>query len=296
MNIVVIGPGAIGSLWATSLQRAGHQVSLWSRQQARHLSLQLDDSPALSFQHNDLNSVRRADLILVTVKAWQVEQALAPVIKYIDPNCMLMLMHNGMGAVDSILSQVNHLPVLLATTSHGAYRPSPQQVLHTGQGRTQIGGYNELGKRCTFICDVFNHALPMCEWFDDIEQALWQKLTVNCAINPLTALENCKNGQLGEPRYQADISAVIKEAAAVMQAEGLNADLNSLTHTVQHVITATANNFSSMQQDVFYTRKTEIDFITGYLLKRAQHHGIAAPVNQRLYQAIKQQEPVVQTK
>ncbi|MGF1696876.1 2-dehydropantoate 2-reductase [Vibrio lamellibrachiae] len=290
MNIVVLGPGAIGALWASHLSTSGHNVSLWGRSPTATTSIQLDDSPKQNFSNKNQQALEDADLLLVTVKAWQVEQALTPLIKFINTDCIILFMHNGMGAVDSLAKQLKAYPVLLATTTHAALKTRANKVSHTGKGSTQIGPYNKQGARCEFIVEVLNHSLPSANWNSDILSALWQKLAINCAINPLTAIEQCKNGDLAEPRFQQRISSVIKEVIDVAQAEGIAFSFPVLRETVATVINATRENYSSMHQDVFYKRKSEIDFITGYLIDTAKHHHIETPENEKLYQVIKQIE------
>jgi 2-dehydropantoate 2-reductase len=290
VNITVVGPGAVGSLWAIKLHQAGHNVSVWSRSTQTDYLISLDDQAEVRFNNNNQTKLADSDLILITVKAWQVESAILPLIPHIDKDTILLFMHNGMGAVDRIASHIEPFPVVLATTTQAAYKSSPTQVHHTGHGNTQLGGYNSNGNQCAFLVDVLNHALPDVVWNNNINQALWGKLAVNCAINPLTGLEQVKNGQLAEEKYQALVNDIVAEVVEVMTAENLPTSIESLSSIVQQVIQATAANNSSMKQDMFYQRKTEIDFITGHLLNTARKHGIATPANQALFERVKQQE------
>lgn len=290
MNIVVLGPGAIGSLWAYSFFHAGHSVSLWSRSSSIVQSIKVDDGPENSFANRQDSDLSNADLLLVTVKAPQVENAITPLLERIHPDCIIVLMHNGMGTAERISSLLPHNPLVLATTTHGAYRPAPSHVLHTGKGITQLGGYNAKGLQCQFLEQVFHHALPNSCWHPNIQEALWHKLAINCAINPLTALHQITNGELAADLYRDMLTKVISEVALVMNAEGIPTSLATLKETVYTVINATAKNHSSMQQDIFYQRSSEIDFITGYLLERAKVHDIAAPNNAALYEKIKRIE------
>ncbi|CAH8215567.1 2-dehydropantoate 2-reductase [Vibrio aestuarianus] len=290
MNIVVLGPGAIGLLWATQLHQAGHNVSLWGRAPHQHLSIIQDNNLTVSFPYCDSNALKKADLLLITVKAWQVEQALIPLLTQLNRDTILLFMHNGMGAVDNIAALLNKFPLLLATTTHGALKPSINQVLHTGKGVTQLGAYNAKGEQCQFLVDVLAHALPEVVWNNTIEEALWHKLAINCAINPITALEQCRNGDLANQRFQQQLENIVAEVASVMNAEGFSVTPSSLLTKVKQVIQATAVNHSSMHQDIFYQRKTEIDFITGYLLKKAEKHQLSTTENSKLYHAIQQIE------
>lgn len=291
MNITIVGPGAIGSLWACKLQQAGHTVGLWQRRASQPQGqLQLDEQATRRFSLNDSNALSQSDLVLVTVKAWQVEQAITPLLTTIHPDAVLVFMHNGMGALDELANKLSGFPVLLATTTQAAYKPSAEQVQHTGLGITQLGAWNEKGRQCDFIADVFNHALAQSVWNPDINQALWQKLAINCAINPLTALHQCRNGELAQPQYASQLDAIIDEVCQVIKLESVALDAVQIKQTVHQVILATAENFSSMQQDIAHQRRSEIDFITGYVVKCAQRHQLALPENSKLLKAIQQIE------
>ncbi|NNN44388.1 MULTISPECIES: 2-dehydropantoate 2-reductase [unclassified Vibrio] len=287
MNIIILGPGAIGSLWAYQLQRSGHRVALWGTQPCQQWSIAQDDDPAISYAYNQPATLSDADAVLITVKAWQVAQALTPLLPHLAPETMLIFMHNGMGALDTLDKYISPHPVILATTTHGAQKKTPHHVMHTGQGITQLGAYNPLGEPCSFLAQVLDNALPTVTWNHTITHALWHKLAINCVINPLTAIHQCRNGELAQPHYRSIIEQLIDELIPVMQAEQIPCHKMELTHTIDQVITATAKNYSSMQQDVVYRRQTEIDFITGYVVQKAQQHGLMMPTHLKLYQHIR---------
>ena len=297
MNIVVVGPGAIGSLWACHLHLAGHHVSLWHHNPpesgAMSLALQTiakQTLPAVSFTTNSRDELANADLLLVTVKAWQVETALAPLLAHLHPDTIIVCMQNGMGATGSVYEKIQHFPLVLATTTHGAFKTDAQQVCHSGLGQTMLGAANLSGEQCTFLAEVFNHALSEVLWVSDIRGPLWNKLAINCVINPLTAIHQCRNGTLAEEQFRPTIKALLSEIVAVMRAEGMTTSEEELSARVAQVITATKANHSSMKQDIAQQRRTEIDFITGYLIQQAQQHHIAVPNNLRLFEQIKQME------
>ena len=290
MNFTVVGPGAIGSLWASYLKDAGHHISLWSRQTANQIVIKRDHCLANTFTNNDPSSVMKADVILVTLKAPIVEQVLTQMKSYINSDAIIVLMHNGMGTAEAIKTHLPDNPLLLATTTHGAYRPSSDLVSHSGRGKTLLGAANQKGQQCEFLVEVLNHALADVAWHHNIDQALWNKLAINCAINPLTAIHQIRNGELAQPQYHAQLTAIVSEVCAVINAQGFKAEENNLRQIIDEVILATSQNFSSMEQDIAHQRPSEIDFITGYVVKCAHQHNIAVPANQALYNAVKQIE------
>jgi 2-dehydropantoate 2-reductase len=291
VNIIIVGPGAIGSLWACKLSLAGHNVSLWARQTEPNLTLQIGNhNEPLSFTNHDDDAVKQADLVIVTVKAWQVAPAIAPLLPLLCPDTVLLFIHNGMGALDGIADKLHYYPVVVGTTTHGALKTGGNRVHHTGIGTTQIGAFNATGSQCHFLVEVLQHALPTVSWHDNIQEALWLKLFINCAINPLTALYQCENGQLGEPLFRAKWQALLDEMMWVIEAEQLNYSRDDLHEIILGVINATSANRSSMHQDIANQRQTEIDYITGYLLNVGKRHQIELPLHQQLFDQIKEIE------
>ncbi|MCL9773177.1 2-dehydropantoate 2-reductase [Vibrio methylphosphonaticus] len=287
MNITILGPGAIGSLYAYKLKQAGHDVSIWGRSPNSTVDIQLDHLPPLPFANQNLVVLKRTDLLIVTLKAWQVEAALSPLLPLLHPDTMILFLHNGMGSVDKLANALANFPVLLGTSTHGALRVNALHVNHTGLGETHIGAWNDKGQQCQFLSDVLHHALSPVKWHTSIQHALWTKLIINCAINPLTALENCSNGQLSEPRYRHQIEQIIDEAQSCAEKVDVTLDKASLKETVFNVITKTAKNYSSMQQDISQQRTSEIEFITGYVVSIAERYQLDIPENNALFKQIK---------
>ncbi|WP_330960808.1 2-dehydropantoate 2-reductase [Photobacterium sp. 53610] len=295
MKISLVGAGAIGNLWAGALAKQGHQLHLWRRQPGNTYTLNWQDvhssrEDTFCFDSNQPEQLANSDVIFITVKAFQVADAVTTLLPWLSADTPVIIMHNGMGTEDEVLSLLPDNPVLYATTAQAAFRPDPHSVRHTGNGPTYLGGVNPAGLACSGLAELLHTALPPCHWQTDIHEPQWQKLAINCAINPLTAIHQCRNGELSETRYADELTAVCHEVSAVMTAAGYPIDTVTLRQQVMAVIEATAANYSSMQQDVAHQRPTEIDAITGFLIRQANHFQIATPANTRLWQHIKDLE------
>ena len=309
MKITVLGCGAIGQLWMLKLAAAGHSVQGWLRQphtnwhcmlaeNSQSYTEKLNNSfsdhhrpPAVPqvFPVNQKDHLAHSQLLLVTLKAGSVQLALPALLHTLPADCPILLLHNGMGSVPEAMYQSIKQPLLQGITTHGALRVNRHTVRHTGVGATHIGGINPRGHAySTVLANTLDAALPTVSAHQDIRPFLWQKLAINCAINPLTALKNCRNGALRA--FPDEIRILCTEVATVMNALGLPADTHALYQQVMQVIDATAENYSSMQQDIAKSRETEIAFITGYLLEQARQLNIPTPANSALYQAIMQQQ------
>lgn len=295
MKVGIVGIGALGTLWAAKLHNANHNVLAVTRDKSKTLlSIQLDELLPITIQANDLTGLKHCDAIFITVKSTQVKHAIAPLYSHISPCTPLIFLHNGMGAIDELDSKWQQFPILLATTTQAAFKPNMTQVKHTGIGHTLIGPHHsQLFKKTDNIdtlITTLNTALPDVAWQANITDSLWKKLAVNCVINPMTALYQCQNGQLLHPTYQMEVDALITECHQVMRAEGQQLTLLELSDFIKQIMHSTRKNYSSMYQDIHNNRSTEIDFITGFLLKKAKYYGINAPHHQSLYQQIKRLE------
>ncbi|MGR4049355.1 2-dehydropantoate 2-reductase [Kosakonia cowanii] len=289
MRITVLGCGALGQLWLTALCKQGHEVQGWLRIPQPYCSVNLVEEDGTIFNEsltaNDPDFLARSDLLLVTLKAWQVSDAVKGLSSSLQPATPVLLIHNGMGTVEELKSLPN--PLLMGTTTHAARRDG-NVIVHVASGITHIGPARAQDGEFSYLADTLQMALPDVAWHNTIRPALWRKLAVNCVINPLTALRDCKNGDLRD--VPEEIEKIAREVAAVIEREGHHISADDLIAYVHQVIESTAENISSMLQDVRAMRHTECDYITGYLLRRARAHGIAVPENARLFDLIKRKE------
>lgn len=289
MKVTVLGCGALGQLWLTALYKNGHEVQGWLRVPQPFCSVNLIETDGSNFNEsmtaNDPDFLATSDLLLVTLKAWQVSQAVKNLAAILPASAPILLIHNGMGTFDELKSVEQ--PLLLASTTHAARRDG-NVIIHVAQGTTHIGPAKSYREDYSDLADILQNVLPDVAWHDNIHSALWSKLAVNCVINPLTALKDCRNGDLRD--FPQEINAICHEVAAVMQREGIHTTAENLLMYVNQVIESTAENISSMLQDIRAQRHTEIDYITGFLLNRARAHGLSVPENARLFEQVKRKE------
>ncbi|PLW82965.1 2-dehydropantoate 2-reductase [Kineobactrum sediminis] len=297
----VLGAGAIGCLFASLLQQAGARCTLLLR----------DDDPALETGETvitvrsdgqcttrtfPVSACHEADSIrhlLVTTKAYDVVPAVASVGHRLSSNSTVVLLANGLGFQETLAGRWPTLDYYSATTTEGVFREATRSICHAGRGQTLIG---QPGR--TVAPDWFSdwQALAIdCSWAQDIEQALWRKLAINCAINPLTALHHCRNGELAtNPALALEVRALCAEIETIGTAAGQVAAVEHLREQVAAVITGTANNRSSMLQDVAAGRETEIDYLSGYLVRVANGLGLPAPRNAAMLDAVRALSATVQ--
>lgn len=293
-NWNILGAGAIGHFFAEKLLKSGQHVAfcLKPNTEARQtsftykgLSGQISTNMLMALP----GPTAKCDFLLVTLKAPQVIPALTCLQDQIGKYCCIILMHNGMGTAEQTAQLFPDNPILLGTTANGALKVSDNYVRHTGAGITWLGPFNNKAKRYAELPSKLT-ALDECYWADDIREKLWLKLVINCAINPLTALHQCKNGELAGEALHPEVIKVVKELATVTQRVNLPWDYVQLQDHVDSVIHRTADNYSSMQQDHQFKRHSEIEYITGYVLKAARAYGLPVPVNTALYKQIKARE------
>ena len=289
MKITVLGCGALGQLWLSALCKQGHEVQGWLRVPQPYCSVNVIETDWSIFNEsltaNDPEFLATSDLLLVTLKAWQVSDAVKALASTLSEMTPILLIHNGMGTIEEL--HAIHQPLLMGTTTHAARRDG-NVIIHVANGTTRIGPAREQDGDFSYLADLLQCVLPDVAWHNNIRAEMWRKLAVNCVINPLTALWNCPNGELRN--HPEEVNLICQEVAAVIEREGHHTSVDDLRYYVEQVIDSTAENISSMLQDIRAMRHTEIDYITGYLLKRARAHGIAVPENSRLFELVKRKE------
>jgi 2-dehydropantoate 2-reductase len=280
-NIAIVGAGALGSVFAAALLRAGHAVLLLGRRPTPDITVceppcTVRDKPLRV--ETDPRSVASAAFVLMLVKAYDTAEAAQGIAPYLHPDTTLITLQNGLGNVERLRM---HLPegqqVLAGVTSQAARRVSPGLILHTGEGPTMIGYASEADRgAATTLASILTGAGLPATPTGDIDRYIWQKVAVNAAINGLTAVARVPNGELSQrPSLTDAADALADEASAIASAHGY--ELTGIHRIVRDTIAATAVNRSSMLQDIEAGRPTEVDAIYGSLIAAGRSVGLATP-------------------
>ncbi|KOY03513.1 MULTISPECIES: putative 2-dehydropantoate 2-reductase [Pseudomonas] len=278
----VLGAGSLGTLWATRLARAGVPVRLIVRDEQRLQAYRAAGGLTL-VEHGEAklyeipgetsDSDEPINRLLVACKAYDAVQAVARLAPRLAPGAELILLQNGLGSQDAVAAQVPQARCISASSTEGAFRDGDWRVVFAGHGYTWLG---DAGHPVApiWLEDLTAAGIPH-EWTTDILTRLWRKLALNCAINPLTVLHDCRNG--GLQQHHCEVATLCAELTELLERCGQPAAAEHLQQEVERVIQATAANYSSMYQDVANQRRTEISYLLGHVCRVAARHQLNLP-------------------
>lgn len=239
------------------------------------------------------HSHRKVDEVLLFDKSYNTEMLATMIKGVLSETGTCLTLQNGMGNVEILQRILGKERVLQGNTSQGAMLRNPGEVIHSGTGYITIVSPTPQGQKSAewWVKTLQSVHLPAELGGSNFEEVLWKKLIVNAVINPLTAIHHCKNGEiLSLPEYNAICDQVVNEAVRVAERCGVRLDVADCKARVQLVAEQTAANRSSMASDIAQKRRTEIDFINGYIVAMGRKQGIETPVNCSLTEQVKRIE------
>jgi 2-dehydropantoate 2-reductase len=293
-DILLVGTGALATLFAARLSESGHSVSMlgtWKQglqalreNGARILDTDGNERAYKVHATDDPHEVSRAKFAIVLVKSWQTERAAHQLKLALADDGHALTLQNGLGNRETLSRDLGVGRVSLGVTTTGATLVGPGLVRTGGEGVISIEQNQALGPlEAAFRSSNFNLQIV-----DDAQSLIWGKLVVNAAINPLTALLRVPNGELlARPIVRKMMASLASETAAVAAAEHVHLPFSNPVSAAEDVARKTAKNHSSMFQDVRRGAKTEIDAICGAITKRAKVHGIKTPYNRACWQLVR---------
>ena len=303
MKIAVMGAGSVGCYYGAMLALAGHQVILLGmlmmvtrRNAVSQVVGFMSLENGLILEKNgqrlvaqveascDPAVVAEAEMVMVCVKSGDTQLAGQQIAPYLSPGCLVLSLQNGVSNAETLgkLCARTVLPVVVYVASCMA---GPGIVRHEGRGDLEMSGQGA-GE----IAAILNAAGIETRVSDDVMSALWAKLVVNCAINPLSAITSLPYGKMASQDGVAQLMQDIAiEAVSVARAEGILVS-NSVFETIRSIPLTMAGQYSSTAQDLMNGKSTEIDFLTGEVVKRASRHGIDVPINRTLMLLVKSAE------
>jgi 2-dehydropantoate 2-reductase len=296
MKIVIVGAGAIGSLFGALLVK-NNTVVLVGRTPhitaIQHNGLNIIGKTHLHVRLSAVESVKDVsispNLILLTVKSYDTQTAVKQTLPLLHDETVVVSLQNGLGNIEKIGHLVDKNRIIAGVTTHGAIFSNPGVIRHTGKGKTILGELDGTrSKRLENIVRLFNEVGIETQISDDVVKEIWAKAIINSSINPLTAFFNCKNGYLLEnPLLHKIVEAICEESTNIAQVEGIKLTVPDMIQRTKEVIRDTASNYSSMLQSVQQRKKTEIDSINGKLLTIGKQHRIDTSLNKILVELVK---------
>jgi 2-dehydropantoate 2-reductase len=293
-HILIVGTGALATLFAARLAQAGAQIAMLGTWKAGLTALRKDgarlvDADGIEHQFevqatDDPGEYAGIEQAFVLVKAWQTEYVAGQLKKCLADNGLAITLQNGLGNREMLAQSLGLDRIALGTTTTGATLLGPGLVRAGGEGIISIERHPGIGP----MQEALESAKFNVNVVEDAQSLIWGKLVINAAINPLTALLRLPNGKLLErPSAREMMGGLATEVARVAAAEEIPLPFPNPISAAEDVARKTAANHSSMLQDVLRGAPTEIDAICGAVVKIAQKHNVDTPLNWACWQLVK---------
>ncbi len=290
-HIVVLGAGAIGSLYAAKLA-ARHDVTVVAR--ASHVDairrdgLRLIGREEVTARVNavtDVGSIAPATLVLLTTKVNDSRAAVSAIVDRVLPDTVLLCVQNGLDSEGIARRAIaGRCLVVRGITQFGAIFQAPGVIDFKVAGYTLI----EHSPRSAAIADILTACGLDGRVSDDIKTEVWRKLIFNSVINPITSIIGSDVGTIADARLDPLKRLVVDECVRVARADGVQFDVDFLQ--ALRDIYGPSRNVASMRQDLLKGKPTEIDHMNGAVVEVGRRFGIECPVNDALVAIIKAME------
>lgn len=304
VRAVVVGAGAMGSIYGAMLHDAGHEVTF------------IDANPAIVDAISSHGAVitRRdgtvdtyrvaayteapathapADLVLFQVKGFATAAAADHVRPVVGPRTIVLTLQNGLGNEDVLRAAYPTNQVLIGVSVHSVAMTAPGQYHHTGVRDTHLGPADQ---------QWFEAAQRVGSWFEgcgypvhvateaDIRREIFGKWVLNCGSLPTLAITGLATDQVAlHELVLRHCDALTREACELAALEGVVLDAEERV-AFDRELFRTAGGKASMLQDIEAGRRTEIDTISGAAVRIADRHGHPAPLNRAMFALLKGRE------
>ena len=305
----MIGAGVIGSLYAGHLARVAEVSVLVRRdEQARALN---ERGLRISGKHDFVSRVAAAvdpadldrfELGIIATKATDLDAAAAR-LEGQAHGATMMTVQNGLGA-EEIVRRHGDWPLISAVTFMSGVRHGDDHVEYELDTETWMGPYAETTPfaRVDEVCALLVESGLHARAFPDLRPAQWSKLIFNATVNAVAAVTNLPHvGQFAATDHPTDLGHLVRDlmdegkrvaAAACVDLHEDPWEMNVLAVRRGETLAAEGHyaHVPSMLDDVRSGRPTEVDYISGALVREAERLGVPVPLQTAMYRLVKARE------
>lgn len=292
--LLVVGTGAMASLFAAMLSASGMQVRMlgtWKEgiQAINSNGVWLIDEQGKEFNYpveatDNPDSCKGSQFAIVLVKSYQTELAAETLASCLRDDGVALTLQNGLGNDLALAQELGAERVATGVTTAGATLIDPGIVRIGGKGIISLKSVKKLEPLKNYL----SKASFEVEMVQNPEALIWGKLVINASINPLTALLQVPNGELvSNPSAKRIMNLITIESVEVAEALGINLPYLEPVSAVEAVAQRTASNHSSMYRDVLRGSQTEIDAINGAIVRVGEPTGVSVKYNRLLWLTVK---------
>ena len=288
MRIAILGAGAMGMLFGAYLSRE-NDVLLLDNDSERvdkinsdGIKIRENNSDMLFHAQATLVDSKNykgiADLLIIFVKSMFEREALDSATDVIGSNTYLMTLQNGEGHEEVLRDFASDDHIIIGTTQDNSSIIGNGYINHGGAGHTYIGRLEGDSYAIQYIADNFNRCGFNTQTSDNVKSLIWNKLFLNASVSALTALFQTNLGFIVDDPYAWELAkTLIAEAVAVANADGYPFSVDTVTTEIKAHIARSKGGYTSIYADLQMGRKSEVDTISGAVVKAAERLGIEVP-------------------
>ncbi len=285
MKIAVIGPGSMGLLYGTKLSKCAEVYLIGNNKE--HVKEINEHGVTVKRGDNSETYEMKAvvsgefkepvDLIVLFTKAYVTHEALLANKDIIGKETVILTLQNGAGHEDILKEFTDEEHILIGTTTQGSYRENPHTIVNSGLGDTTIGSLKP-SQYVDDIAELFEKAGFPCKISDNIKFAVWNKLMINASSSVLSGVLGTNQGYVAENDSAWEICcSLIREICDASSCEGCVFNADEQIDRIKKHLEAAPGGYTSIYSDLQNGRKTEVDYISGAVVRAAVNYGKAAP-------------------
>jgi len=291
MNIIVLGAGAIGSLYGAKLSKLNNVALIARKEHVQNINknglkvIGIENKTYKLKAAEKVDKIDKNTLILLTTKVYDSEKAIRGIKDLLRKDTIILCLQNGLYSEKIVRKIVGKRCIVLRViTNFGVAFLKPGTVQFNSYSYTAIEKSpvsNELAKN--FAKCGLNGLVS-----ENIKIDMWKKLILNCVLNPVTAILRVENKGIADERLNPLKKLIADECLKVAKKDGVAFEMNFVGNINSAI--KSSKNISSMQQDLIKGKKTEIDCLNGAVVKLGKKYGVKCPVNEALVMIIREME------